>query len=113
METWKKCRNILCIRADNMGDLIMTGPALRALKNSFQCRITVLTSKMGGIIAPFLEEIDDTIVCDLPWIKTGSVSSPGDLPAVAALLRERRFDAAVVFSVYSQNPLPAAMLAYM
>jgi ADP-heptose:LPS heptosyltransferase len=28
-------------------------------------------------------------------------------------LRQGRFDAAVIFTVYSQNPLPAAMLAYL
>src|ERR687884_562000 len=33
--------------------------------------------------------------------------------AFADALRARRFDAAVVFTVYSQNPLPSAMLCYL
>jgi len=111
MNNWKNCRHILCIRADNMGDLIMTGPAIRALKNSFHCRITVLTSSMGSVISPFIEEIDETIACDLPWVKTNGVCRPDDLLQLAAALRNRQFDAAVIFTVYSQNPLPAAMLA--
>src|SRR5438046_1714971 len=101
METWHTCRHILCIRADNMGDLIMTGPALRALKNSFHCRITVLTSAMGNVIAPFVEEIDETIVCDLPWVKTKSEQSPADLMNTIELLQRKQFDAAVIFTVYS------------
>ena len=35
------------------------------------------------------------------------------LERVAERLRARRFDAAAVFTVYSQNPQPAAMLCYM
>jgi ADP-heptose:LPS heptosyltransferase len=44
LSNWQGCKNILCIRPDNMGDLIMTGPALRALKDTFDAKITVLTS---------------------------------------------------------------------
>jgi lipopolysaccharide heptosyltransferase II len=32
---------------------------------------------------------------------------------MAALLRELRFDAAAIFTVYSQNPLPAALLCHL
>jgi ADP-heptose:LPS heptosyltransferase len=31
---WAHCKNILCIRPDNLGDLLMSGPAIRALKES-------------------------------------------------------------------------------
>ena len=48
----------------------MSSPAIRALKETFNSRITLLTSKMGNLIAPFIDVIDETIVADLPWIKT-------------------------------------------
>jgi ADP-heptose:LPS heptosyltransferase len=32
---------------------------------------------------------------------------------LAALLRQRRFDAAVIFTVFSQNPLPTALILHM
>jgi ADP-heptose:LPS heptosyltransferase len=105
--------NICCIRADNMGDVIMSGPAMRALKESFGGRITLLTSVMGNIIAPCLPDIDDVLVCNVPWIKAGETLSPEGCVSQIETLKAHRFDAAVIFTAYSQNPLPAAMLAYM
>src|SRR3954468_24669224 len=69
---WSHCKNILCIRADNMGDLLMSTPALRALKESFGAKITVLTSSMAASIAGYIGEIDEVIVYDLPWVKTNA-----------------------------------------
>lgn len=110
---WKTCSNLLCIRADNMGDLIMTTPALRALKQSTDCRITVLTSSMGKLIAPFIPELDDCMVADLPWVSNKGVADGNGMMELALAIRKRGFDGAVIFTVYSQSPLPAAMLAAM
>ncbi|MGY3211403.1 glycosyltransferase family 9 protein [Mucilaginibacter sp. HD30] len=110
MESWADCKNILCIRPDNMGDLIMSGPAIRALKHTFNCKITVLTSSMAAAIVKHMPEIDNTIVFDLPWIKTDKADD--DLSGIVSELRLRYFDGAVIFTVYSQSALPSAMLAY-
>ena len=110
---WKNCKNILVIRADNMGDLLMSQPAIRALKETFGCRLTLLTSKAGNLIAPFISEIDETIVADLPWIKTSEPVNENTIFSLLEKLKKHEFDAAVTFTVYSQNALPAAMLAYM
>ncbi|MBA4142506.1 MAG: glycosyltransferase family 9 protein [Nitrosospira sp.] len=110
---WKNLKNILCIRLDNMGDVLMSQPAMRALKQSVPGRkITLLTSSAGSGIAPFIPEVDDTISFDVPWVKTEEVSGERRLAALANELKRRRFDAAVIFNVYSQNPLPAAMMCY-
>lgn len=113
MNPWNECKNILCIRADNMGDLLMSSPAIRALKETFNCRITLLTSAMGNLIAPFISEIDETIVADLPWVKTKKSMDNSRLMLLIEKLRCYHFDAAIIFTVYSQNPLPSAMLAFM
>jgi lipopolysaccharide heptosyltransferase II len=113
MTDWTNCKNILVIRADNMGDLLMSSPAIRALKDTFACRITLLTSMAANLIAPFISEIDETIVADLPWIKTRQPINQKDIFLLIEQLKKSNFDAAVIFTVYSQNPLPAAMLAYM
>lgn len=110
---WSECRNILCIRADNMGDLLMSSPAIRALKETFQSNITVLTSSMAEGIASYLPEIDEVISYDLPWVKSGSVMETEGFFAALDDIKNRQFDAAVIFTVFSQNPLPAAMLAYL
>jgi len=113
MIDWKNCKNILVIRADNMGDLLMSSPAIRALKETFHCKITLLTSAMGNLIAPFIKEIDNTIVAELPWIKIAEPLNEKDFKMLIERLQKLEFDAAVILTVYSQNPLPAAMLAYM
>jgi lipopolysaccharide heptosyltransferase II len=110
---WKNCKNILCIRPDNMGDLIMSGPAIRALKESFNAHITVLTSSMAKPVVKHMPEIDDAIIFDLPWVKINDATQSSEINNVVEILKGRKFDAAVIFTVYSQNPLPAATLAYL
>lgn len=112
-ENWRQAKNILIIRADNMGDLIMSVPAIRALKQSLSCKITVLTSPMAAGITSFIPEIDDVIVFDLPWVKADKVNANETVLTLVRQLEEKRFDAAVIFTVFSQSALPAAMIAYM
>lgn len=113
MDEWKFCKNILCIRADNMGDVIMSAPAFRALKETFDCKITLLTSSMGSLITPFIKEIDETIVFDLPWIKTKNLTGSEACLKLIKILKKHCFDGVIIFTVYSQNPLVAAFVAYM
>jgi lipopolysaccharide heptosyltransferase II len=96
-----------------MGDLLMSSPAIRALKTTLGARITVLTSSMASTIARHITEIDEVIIYDLPWIKAADTVTAVQVIDMVSELKNRKFDAAVVFSVYSQNPLPAAMLAYL
>ncbi len=108
---WENCRSILCIRPDNLGDVLMTTPAIRAVKETFpRCRITLLTSSAGAVVAPFLPEIDDTITFDVPWVRTRDARSVDEL---VETVKNHRFDGAVLFNVQSQNPLPAAMICYL
>lgn len=96
-----------------MGDLIMSSPAIRALKESFKSKITVLTSSMAGRMAKRFPFIDEVIVSDVPWVKLQSNEGVADCYQLVEELRRQKFDAAVVFTVFSQNPMPAIMLAYL
>lgn len=112
---WNTAENILCIRLDTIGDVLMTTPAIRALKASQpRRRVTLLTSEAGAAVAPLLPDLDDTLVYDAPWLKATALrmSSQPEY-AMAEQLRHREFDAAVVFTVYSQSPLPSAFLCYL
>jgi len=110
---WNACRRILCIRPDNIGDLLMTTPAISALKETFNCHITILVSSMGAAVVPEIPGIDDVIVCDVPWVQINSVPHPSQFTNLVQRLKEGFFDAAVIFTVYSQNPMPSIMLAYL
>lgn len=105
-------RRVLCIRADNMGDVIMSSPAMRALKETFGSHITLLTSRAGALVIPYLDCVDGLVTADLPWAGHAG-SADHNLPALAREIASMHFDAAIIFTVYSQSALPAAMLAYM
>ena len=111
----KALRRVLCIRLDNMGDVLMTTPAIRALKDSFpRLDITLLASRLGAEIVPFIPTIDDVITYDAPWVRTyGETPNPKSIADMAARLATREFDAAFIFTVYTQSPLPAALLTYL
>src|SRR5207249_1178178 len=112
---WDGAARVLCVRLDTLGDVLMTTPALRALKESRAGRrITLLTSEPGAAAARLVPEIDDVIVYDAPWLKaTAPRADSRPEYAMAEALRRQAFDAAVIFTVFSQNPLPSAFLCYL
>ncbi len=110
---WREARNILVVRLDNLGDVLMTTPALAAIRRSAPgVRLTLLGSRAGAAMRRHLPMVDDVIVYDAPWVK-GAPSSARDVQAdrrmIERLAREG-FDAAIVFTVCTQSALPAAML---
>src|SRR5690349_7185051 len=111
---WNQARNILCIRLDNLGDVLMSTPALRALKETLpQRRLTLLASDSSTAAARFIPEIHDAIRYAAPWMKSSAACGAENDLAMVEQLRARRFDAAVIFTSYSQSPLPAAMLCHL
>ncbi|WP_129715851.1 glycosyltransferase family 9 protein [Pedobacter sp. SYP-B3415] len=114
LSNWNTCRRILCIRPDNMGDVLMSSPAIRALKEHFGVQLAILTSQKGAAAARLNPFVDEVITFDLPWQKFYDLD-PGAAAVLdlVARLREQRFDGCVVFTVYSQNPMPCIMLAYL
>jgi lipopolysaccharide heptosyltransferase II len=110
---WADARNILCVRLDSMGDVLMTEPALRAVKSGGR-QVTLLTSLAGAEVAALLHSVDGTICHAVPWMKSTilKADSQGEHRLIRHL-RAMHFDAAVIFTVYSQNPLPAALACYL
>lgn len=95
-----------------MGDLLMSVPAIRAIKKTFNCKITVLCSNKAMEVAGMIEEIDDRIAFDLPWLKFDNTMEK-DVNGLLEILKEKAFDGCILFNVYSQNPAPCLMLAYL
>jgi lipopolysaccharide heptosyltransferase II len=111
---WSEARRVLCVRLDALGDVLMCTPAMRALREAVPGRsLTLLSSPSGAAVAPFLPEVDDTIVHAAPWMKADVPADPAGLLELAAILAARRFDAAVVFTTYTQSALPAALLCWL
>lgn len=115
MSGWLDARNILAVRLDNIGDVIMLGPALRAVKASAPgARITLLASRAGATGAPLLPWVDDVLVWRSVWQDLGDLpfDPPRELELIA-LLRERAFDAALIFTSFSQTPHVPGYVCYL
>jgi ADP-heptose:LPS heptosyltransferase len=110
MSNWDKLKNILCVRLDNMGDVLMSSPAISSVKETFKCSLTLLTSSMGGSVAAYIPAIDDVMVWDAPWVKGTGNTTPSEFSKMVDSIREKDFDGAIIFTVYSQNPLPTALM---
>ncbi|RIJ05147.1 glycosyltransferase family 9 protein [Achromobacter sp. K91] len=109
---WRECSHVLCVRLDNMGDVLMCSPAFRALKQSGAQRLSLLTSSSGARLARHIPEIDTVLAYDAAWIKNASRGREDDLAAIRRL-QALRPEAAVIFTAYSQSPLPAALLCHL
>jgi lipopolysaccharide heptosyltransferase II len=107
---WEDAEHVLCVRLDTLGDVLMSGPAMRALRRSRPGRrTTLLTSPAGAAAAELMPEVDEVVVYEAPWMKG---QEPPQDAAIVETLRARAFDAAVVFTVFDQSPLPAALLCH-
>jgi len=109
----KTIKNVLCIRVDSMGDVLMTSPAFRAIKESIpNVHLTLLTSSEGKAIAQMIHEVDEVMTLNAPWESKHPDDSKKFLELVI-FLKQKKFDAAIIFTVFSQNPLPSALLCYL
>jgi lipopolysaccharide heptosyltransferase II len=112
---WHRARRILCVRLDSLGDVLMCTPAMRALRQAVPGRtLTLLSSASGAAALPFVPELDDAIAWSAPWTKSARSAATGAAaPAPIATLAARAFDAAVIFTTYTQSALPAALLCQL
>ncbi|NML13543.1 glycosyltransferase family 9 protein [Azohydromonas caseinilytica] len=114
---WQSVKRVLAVRLDNLGDLLMTTPALVALRASLpQAHITLLASRAGAALASHVPVVDEVLAFDAPWVKRPDAAleralEPGQAEErLIEALKSRRFDAAVIFTVCTQSALPAALL---
>lgn len=115
MEQWSDVSNILVMRLDNIGDVIMTSPALRAIKENLpHSRITLMASPAGTQAASLLPWIDDVLTWRVVWQDLGRLEfDPVREWELIETVRDRKFDAAIIFTSFSQTPHPAGYLCYL
>ena len=115
MSDWFRAQRVLAVRLDNIGDVIMLGPALRAVKERLPAAsITLLASPGGATAAPLLPWIDDVIVWRSVWQDLGQLPfAPEREGELIEALRARRFDAALIFTSFSQTPHVPGYVCYL
>ena len=116
MNEWLAAKNILAVRLDNIGDVVMLGPALRAVKEtSPQARLTLLASPAGSTAVPLLPWVDDVITWRPIWQDVGGCMPfhPARERELINMLAERQFDAALIFTSFSQTPHTPGYVCYL
>ena len=111
---WSAMARILVVRPDNVGDVIMTVPALRALRAAApRARLDLLASPAGAAAATLIDEVGEVVVASVSWQRLpGSGDGDGADPdgELVATLGAGGYDAAVVLTSFSQSPWPAAAI---
>lgn len=112
---WCNVRRLLVARLDNAGDVVMCGPALRAIRRSLpECHITLWCSPGGSLAAPLLPEVDDALVSRVVWQDLGHLPfDPERERDLVQTLADGGYDGAIIFTSFSQSPLPAAYACYL
>src|SRR5918997_3348414 len=112
----KTLRRVLLIRLDNLGDVLLTTPAFRAVRQALpNAHLALLAGPAGCEIGRLDPDLDETILYRAPSedVYFRLPQDPGREMAVVEELKERNFDAGIIFTSYKQSALPVAYLCYL
>lgn len=103
-------RHALVARLDNAGDVLLAGPAVRAVAAGTD-RVTFLAGTAGADAARLLPGVDDVWTWEAPW--AGFQPPAVDRAATDALVErvaDAGIDTAIILTSFHQSPLPLALL---
>jgi ADP-heptose:LPS heptosyltransferase len=105
--------HVLLARLDSLGDLLLAGPAVRAVAGS-AAKVTMLVGEGRREDASLLPCIDEVIEFAAPWVvfDPGPVQ-PQEMSALITTVQEGEVDAALILTSFHQSPLPLALLLRM
>jgi ADP-heptose:LPS heptosyltransferase len=102
--------NVLAVRQDNNGDVLLAGPAVRALA-SRASHLTLLCGPSGRAAAEALPGVDRVLCYEAGWIEGNPSPVRRDtMDSLVAAVAALAVDRAVIFTSFHQSPLPIALL---
>ncbi|AGM05754.1 glycosyltransferase family 9 protein [Amycolatopsis keratiniphila] len=105
--------NVLVARMDNLGDVLLAGPCVRAVAAGAE-RVVLLAGPRGRAAGELLPGVDEVVTWCAPWIDPEPPPvTREDTEALVGRLREYSFDAALVLTSFHQSPLPLALILRM
>ena len=106
-------RHVLVARQDSVGDVLLAGPAVRAVAAGAD-RVTLLCGPRGRAAADLLPGVDEVLVAHAAWIdaEPRRVTRAG-VDALVDRLTDLAVDQALVLTSFHQSPLPLALLLRM
>ncbi len=97
-------------RLDNDGDVLLAGPAIRAVAAGSE-HVTLLCGPKGAQAAALLPGVDELLVRRAEWIDLeAGPPQRGSIDAYVDQLAAVQADAAVILTSFHQSPLPLALL---
>ncbi|MCW2779237.1 MAG: putative glycosyltransferase [Frankiales bacterium] len=100
----------LVVRLDSDGDVLLTGPAVRAVAAGSD-RVVYLAGPRGAAAARLLPGVDEVVVWHCPWIDAEPQPVlAADVLDVVERLRALQVDRALVLTSFHQSPLPTALV---
>ncbi|HEX7299914.1 MAG TPA: hypothetical protein VF257_13020, partial [Solirubrobacteraceae bacterium] len=105
--------HVLVARQDNAGDVLLAGPAVRAVAAAAG-RVTLLCGPKGREAASLLPGVDELVVQPAEWIDaTPQPVDADEIELRVAALGRLRADCALILTSFHQSPLPLALLLRM
>ncbi|HEX6873095.1 MAG TPA: HAD-IIIA family hydrolase [Micromonosporaceae bacterium] len=103
-------RRVLAVRADSAGDVLLTGPAVRAIADRAGY-VGLLCGPRGRAAAELLPGVDEMIEWTVPWLDPHPAPvTPDDFAAIVKQVQQGEYDQAIVFTSFHQSALPTALL---
>ena len=104
-------RRALIVRLDSVGDVLLCGPAVRAVAASPDIdEVWMLCSSVGADAACMLPGVTSVLVWDCPWITVPAPALTRDhLAELDDLVRAVAPDVAIILTSFHQSPLPVAL----
>lgn len=103
----------LVVRSDNAGDVLLAGPAIRAVAAGSD-RVTVLAGPHGSAAARLLPGVDEVLEWHCPWIAADPDPVTRErVEGFVDLLARHRFDRGLILVSFHQSPLPTALVLRM
>lgn len=109
-------RRIVILRLDNAGDVVLAGPAIRALRSARpEAHLTLVASPVGAEAAELLPWLDDVVRWRAMWQDASDslAFDPDREYAAIERLRALRADAALILTSFSQTPFAAGYACYL
>jgi ADP-heptose:LPS heptosyltransferase len=101
---------VLVARCDSAGDMLLTGPAIRAVAAGGS-HTTLLCGPRGHDAGLLLPGVDELIEWRVPWIDPRPLPVDGsEIDALVKDIEARQFDKALIFTSFHQSALPLALL---
>jgi ADP-heptose:LPS heptosyltransferase len=102
-------RRVLVARLDGAGDVLLAGPAVRAVAAAAE--VSLLCGPAGAAAGRLLPGVREVLTWACPWVLGDPPPVRGsDVDELVGRVAAGRFDAAVVLTSFHQSPLPLALL---